>query len=256
MNEFLSSASLKNLAKGQLLGKYGTVIGILLLHLLCTFPLSAIISPLSEVYLTLYFPLLFMIDIFSGFFIAGEALVYLKLACGQRPSVSDLFYYFHGPYAQKGSKVVRTQIILSAVSVVCTMPYTYVGRVMLESVNISDLYANELPFSPALFLLYSILLVAGCAINVFVQLLLSQIYYLMLDFPEYTALQLIKTVAPKLIKGHKARLFYIQISFIPLMILCIFSFGIGFLWLYPYMQATYANFYLDLVKKKGTAAAF
>ena len=25
--------------------------------------------------------------------------------------------------------------------------------------------------------------------------------------------------------------------------------GIGFLWLMPYMQATKANFYLDLVKK-------
>lgn len=255
MNEFLSSASLKNLAKGQLLGKYGTVIGILFLHLLCTFPLSLMISPLSTVSLELYYPFAFLIEIFSGFFVAGEALVYLKLACGQRPSVNDLFYYFHGPYAQKGSKVVRTQIVLAVVSVLCSMPYTYVSRAMMQSVSIAQLSSDELPFSPGLFLLYSILLVAGWVIIVFVQLLLSQIYYLMLDFPEYTAMQLIRKVAPQLIKGHKARLFYIQLSFIPLMILCIFSCGIGFIWLYPYMQATYANFYLDLVKKKGAAAA-
>ncbi len=251
MNNFLSSASLKNLAKGQLLGKYGTVIGILFLHLLCIFPLSAIVAPFLEISYVIYIPLSFLVDIFCGFFIAGEALVYLKLACGQRPSIDDLFYYFHGPYSQKGSKVVRTQVVLGIVSVLCTIPYTLAGRIMLSSVTVSGLSAqNELPFSPALFLLYSILLVAGCAVNVFVQLLLSQIYYLMLDFPEYTAVQLIKKVAPALMKGQKARLFYIQLSFIPLMLLCLLSFGIGFLWLYPYMQATYANFYLDLVKKK------
>jgi len=256
MNKFLSSASLKSMAKGQLLGKYGTVIGILLIHLLCVFPLSMVISLISNINLEIYYALLVLVQIFSGFFIAGEALVYLKLASGQKPVISDLFYYFSGPYAERGTKVVRTQLVLGIVSILCTMPYTYVSMAMLRSVSLSQLSADELPFSPSLFLLYAVLLVAGGSINVFIQLLLSQIYYLMLDFPGYTAAQLIKKVAPKLIKGNKARLFYIQLSFIPLMLLCLLSCGIGFLWLYPYMQATYANFYLDLVKKKVASKAF
>lgn len=256
MNKFLSSASLKSMAKGQLLGKYGTVIGILLIHLLCVFPLSMVISLIFNINLEIYYALLVLVQIFSGFFIAGEALVYLKLASGQKPVISDLFYYFSGPYAERGTKVVRTQLVLGIVSILCAMPYTYVLMAMLRSVSLSQLSADELPFSPSLFLLYAVLLVAGCSINVFIQLLLSQIYYLMLDFPEYTAAQLIKKVAPKLIKGNKARLFYIQLSFIPLMLLCLLSCGIGFLWLYPYMQATYANFYLDLVKKKVASATF
>lgn len=35
MNEHLSSASLKALAKGQLLGKYGTLVGAYAIHMAC-----------------------------------------------------------------------------------------------------------------------------------------------------------------------------------------------------------------------------
>lgn len=252
MNEYSSSSALKALSKGQLFGNYGTVIGIFLIHILCTLPLNFIISPISNVSMELYYALVLLVDLFSGFFIAGEALVYLKVACHERPSIGDLFYYFQGPYTEKGTKVVRIQLVLSAVSVFCTMPYTYVGlalqKEMIDHLT-TDPASMELPFNPLLFLVYAILLVAGCFIQIFVQILLSQVYYLMLDFPEYSGPELLR-LAPKLIKGHKARLFYIMISFFPLTLLCAFSCGIGYLWIYPYMQTTYANFYLDLVQKR------
>ena len=52
-----------------------------------------------------------------------------------------------------------------------------------------------------------------------------------------------------MMKGSKGRLFYIDLTFVPLMLLCVLTCGIGLLWLMPYMQATKANFYLDLVKQ-------
>jgi uncharacterized membrane protein len=72
----------------------------------------------------------------------------------------------------------------------------------------------------------------------------------MLDFPQYTAPELIR-MSIRLMKGHKGRLFYIQLSFFPLWVLSMFSCGIGILWLLPYMEATSANFYLDLIKKRA-----
>lgn len=252
MNEYLSSAELKALSKGQLFGNYGTVIGIFLIHTLCTLPLKFMISPISNVSSELYFVLVLLVDLFSGFFVAGEALVYLKIVCHERPSVSDLFYYFQGSYAERGTKVVRIQLILSAVSVFCTMPYTYIGLALQKDIA-SHLTTNpdsmELPFNSFLFLVYAILLVTGCFIQILVQLLLSQVFYLMLDFPEYSSSELLR-MAPKLIKGHKASLFYIMLSFFPLILLSVFSCGIGYLWIYPYMQTTYANFYLNLVQKR------
>lgn len=254
MNNQISSnkspADLKSLAKGQLLGNYGTVIGIFILHMLCTLPLNFIISPFSQISPALYYLAYLLVYTFEGLLIAGEALVYLKTACHEPPSVSDLFYYFRGPYSEKGAKVIRIQLVISAVTVACTIPFEYVGRLLTQSMVNMDLSSSAavgLPFDPYLFLIYAILFVAGCSIRIFVQILLSQIFYLMLDFPDYDASQLLH-LAPKLIKGHKARYFYIVLSFVPLLLLCIFSCGIGFLWIYPYMRATYANFYLDLVK--------
>lgn len=252
MSEYSSSSKLKALSKGQLFGNYGTVIGIYVLYMLCTLPLNFLISPLSNVSLELYYSFLFLARLFSHFFIAGEALVYLKIACRVRPAVSDLFYYFRGPYAERGAKVIRIGLILSAVSVFCEMPSSYVRLALMKELSnwlATEPALTELPYNPVLFLVYAILFVAGLYIYFFVWLLLSQVFYLMLDFPEYSAPQLLR-LAPKLIKGHKARLFYIILSFVPLTLLCVFSCGIGILWVYPYIQTTYANFYLDLVQKR------
>ena len=51
-------------------------------------------------------------------------------------------------------------------------------------------------------------------------------------------------------KGNRKRLFLLELSFLPLMLLCILSFGIGFLWLEPYMQMTYTHFFLDLMNPR------
>lgn len=46
--------------------------------------------------------------------------------------------------------------------------------------------------------------------------------------------------------GHKLELFVLDLSFIGWGILCLFTFGIGFLFLIPYMEAAHAHFYEDL----------
>ncbi len=50
----------------------------------------------------------------------------------------------------------------------------------------------------------------------------------------------------EMMRGHKFDLFYLYLSFIGWAILSILSFGIGFLWLIPYMQMSVAAFYEDL----------
>lgn len=47
--------------------------------------------------------------------------------------------------------------------------------------------------------------------------------------------------------GHKWRFFVLQLSFIGWDILACCTFGIGYIWLAPYKNATYAAFYKDLV---------
>lgn len=53
----------------------------------------------------------------------------------------------------------------------------------------------------------------------------------------------------ELMVGNKWRLFCLQISFIGWAILSVLTFGIGFLWLFPYVNAATAAFYLEISRK-------
>ncbi len=252
MNQHLSSASLKSLAKGQLLGKYGTVIGAMILMQLCTLPISASISFLvgtnTIAGVLLYSAAQFLLQLFIGFFLAGEAYIYLKIACGQRPEINDLFHCFKGDAA----KIVKLQAVLSGVSILSSLPALIIETIVLQSLsllNTEAILTGNFPVNPTLFLLYVIFYLIGNIVTIYIGLMLSQVFYMMLDFPEYSASQLFK-MSIRLMNGNKGRLFYIQISFIPLILLCLLSCGIALLWVYPYMKATYANFYLDLIRKK------
>ena len=81
-------------------------------------------------------------------------------------------------------------------------------------------------------------------------LLYNQAFYILLDFPNYDAKKAL-AFSRKLMKGNKGRFIYLLVSFIPLSLLGVLSCGIGFLWIIPYMQATQAQFYLDLVQNKN-----
>ena len=104
MNPYLSSSSLKRIAKGQLLGRYSSVIFIFLLHMLCLVSLqmlvSLVLAPTNIIKFILYYAALYLVYIVSGFFKAGEAYVYLKVASNQPVTVNDLFYCFRGDSAR------------------------------------------------------------------------------------------------------------------------------------------------------------
>ncbi len=50
----------------------------------------------------------------------------------------------------------------------------------------------------------------------------------------------------ELMYGHKADLFWLDLSFIGWAFLCCLTLGIGFLWLYPYVYTAHAAFYEDV----------
>ena len=72
-------------------------------------------------------------------------------------------------------------------------------------------------------------------------------YYVMIENPEYSVSQAMKE-CKNLMKGHKLDLFLLWLSFIGWAILALLTFGIGFLWLSPYMSTTTAHFYRYISK--------
>lgn len=68
--------------------------------------------------------------------------------------------------------------------------------------------------------------------------------YIIMDEPELTAKQAIARSC-EIMQGRRWKLFCLYLSFIGWGILCLLTFGIGFLWLVPYMNASVAAFYED-----------
>lgn len=73
----------------------------------------------------------------------------------------------------------------------------------------------------------------------------SMAYYVKRDNPTYDWKQCLDE-SQRIMKGNKWKLFCLQFSFIGWAIVCVFTFGIGSLWLTPYMNAANANFYENI----------
>ena len=91
-------------------------------------------------------------------------------------------------------------------------------------------------------------LIPAIAVPLFMELQFSMANYLLVDFPDYEIPELLQT-SIKIMKGHRLRLLYIMVGFIPLFLLGFLSFGIGNLWVLSYFRMTLTEFYLDLMSK-------
>ena len=73
----------------------------------------------------------------------------------------------------------------------------------------------------------------------------SMIPFVIRDNKEMGVREVLRT-SRLMMRGHKWQLFVLELTFIGWIILTIFTLGIGFLWLQPYMVMTYAHFYEDV----------
>ncbi|MBR5095702.1 MAG: DUF975 family protein [Treponema sp.] len=70
----------------------------------------------------------------------------------------------------------------------------------------------------------------------------SMMFYIMAENPNVGVCKAMK-ISKELTRGYKGDLFFTDLTFIPLYLLCGLSMGIGFLWFSPYYQATYTKIY-------------
>ncbi|PKK97238.1 MAG: hypothetical protein CVV58_02270 [Tenericutes bacterium HGW-Tenericutes-3] len=78
--------------------------------------------------------------------------------------------------------------------------------------------------------------------------------YIIADNPEIDGMVAIDK-SREMMRGNKTRLFFLYFSFIGWFILCLFTFGIGFFFLAPYIKTTVANFYVDIRGSKRVLVA-
>ena len=99
---------------------------------------------------------------------------------------------------------------------------------------------------------YGVCMILSGVVSLALNLLYAPAFFLLHDFPQYTARELL-SMSRKLMSGNKIRLFYIFLSFVPLLLLGLLSCGIALLWVSPYMNATLAEFYMSIINNSDHA---
>lgn len=251
MMQNISRAMLKEKARDRMAGNYGNAILLSICRSLITFSLTFAISMIFSMFITLrvlaggssqmslaeyLIMTLFMTlcSIFAGVFQTGMTLFFLNLASGKPATVANLFYGFR--YLFKKSFILSAVLIL--LNTACTLPY-----------NICDFLVKNSREPVFWALLCIAFLIIGMCIYIPIALGLSQSYFLLLDFPQYNATELMK-LSFRIMKGHKWELFCLRFSFLPLGLLTLLSFGIGALWLGPYMSMTNTLYFLNLMQQE------
>lgn len=252
MMQYKKIFELKNKAKDTLDGKYGGVVLLQVLSVLITNGVQFLISNIATatvytVYsrtgsestataVSLFFDLLLLAASALLYVLnAGITLYYLNMACKQPLSVTDLFYGFR----TDSSKI----LVIACVTTLCTAICLYPSQYLLQP------FLNT---GETKWLFYALLaLILGTCIYLPVNLGIRLSFYFMLDFPQNSAKETL-TLCWRRMKGNRKRLFCMEASFLPLTLLCILSFGIGFLWLEPYKNMTRTYFFLDMMNPIGT----
>ena len=78
----------------------------------------------------------------------------------------------------------------------------------------------------------------------------SMTFYILRDTPGITATEAI-TRSRHMMRGHKLELFSLHLSFLGWVLLSLMTCGIGFFFVFPYMQAAQAAFYDRLCAQRG-----
>ena len=235
MPTYRSPAMIRSMARGQLLGKYpitaAAFMSVLMITIMVRLLTAAFFSASGVPGFILSLITSFAISLLLGIINVGVLYMALKISCNEPINLIDLIYGFN--YHPK--KILIIQAVLSGVNLVATLPASIL-RHLYFSTGDSD-------YLPMVIIFY----IAGLSVYFFVSLVFSQAFFLLLDYDDKSAEELLMK-SHMIMNGHKKRLFMLWLSFVPLFILSIFSCCIGFIWVVPYVKVAQANFYMDLMQ--------
>ena len=229
-----SSTELKDMAKELLTGHYGLLIGALCLisgaSLIVSLLLDAVFVKNSVFSLVLYLICTVIISLLFTIFTTGYTKMLLNISRGQDARLSNLVYGF----SNQPDRIILLVILIELIVTACVLP----GSLLL----VFGIFTNFLPVT----VIGILILLAGCVLSFCLSLSYSQVYCLYLDAPEKGVIQLMRE-SRQLMKGHKIRLFYLDISFLGLILLSALTCFLGMFWLMPYMGMTSVQFYRNLL---------
>lgn len=234
-------------AREALTGQWGKGVRIVLAYSLVLFAMGFIVGlfdPESIVGLILSVVQL-VISVPLGF---GIVFAFLKLKRNEDIKAFGFIKLAVDNYSRAWRITGRTllKMILPIIVLVVAI-FIYAGTVVYSTMQLT---AGEAGVAGVGLLAGAVIYIVAIIYVTAVSLLYSLTAYVAYDNKEKTTLEIVNESA-RLMKGNRWKIILLELSFIGWAILTVLTFGIGYLWLVPYMQVTMVCFYERLAQPKA-----
>ncbi len=172
-------------------------------------------------------------SLLGGIIHVGICKYFLALITEKKVAPFDVLHGFrHSP-----DKILSVNIFMTFIEVICLLPYAVY----------SCFFANAADRQSVLISLSIFLLCEAIAFLILLPFSLTS--FILVDMPDLSAAKTIK-MSCYLMKKHYFKLIGLYLSFIPLSLASLITFGIGDIWLKPYIHSCFAEFYLTVTEQK------
>lgn len=235
MRENVDIGKIKAKARKSLNGKYIDPVIATLIYALLIMMCIATACYIKEPPMTIFLGL-----IITSLFYMGLLQIMIKIARNKKTTFNELFQRTDAFF-----RCAAITIVFLAINTICAL----LEFTAVNSLYVFITYQVDLNIALSSFMIV-VGIILSAAIMVFwiiLMLCLSQSYFILYDNEDMPLGDIFK-VSMDMMEGHKADYIMLCLSFIGWIILGIFTLGILYLWLIPYIKVSMVNFY-DKIKK-------
>lgn len=235
MHDSIDTSKVKAKARKSLSGKYATpvvaVLFYLILQIMCFATAILIKEPPMAMFLSL---------IITSLFYMGLLQIMIKIARNKKTSFNELFQRTDAFF-----RCAAITIVFLAINVIfALLEYTAVNSLFVFITYQTDL---NIALSSFMIVVGLVLSVAIAVFWITLVLCLSQSYLILYDHEDMPLGDIFR-LSMDMMDGHKIDYILLCLTFIGWFILGVFTLGIIWLWIIPYMNVSMVNFY-DKIKK-------
>lgn len=179
--------------------------------------------------LIFYIVLTIVLQTIRGIFIYGVSHYYLSFVTNKKARISSLFEGFK----HSTDRIMGISFLLAIIAAVVNLPY-YIYTFLFFQSSLKG------------FLIMISLWILGLLLNFLISIYFAPIYYIMCDIEDITLPLAIVMSFSMMTSSKYFKYLRLKLSFIPLYLVSMLSFGFGLVWLTPYINTSEAYFYEDL----------
>ena len=226
---------IKAKARKRLAGNYTVLIVALLIYSLIEGVFSTTSTLIYNSYMDIFFNVIVM-----GLLFEGLLSICIKIARGKKAELLDLFRQ-----TDLFWKTAAVTIVLTAFTVLCSIMGLIAGR----SLYVFLAYKTDISVALSTFMIIIgvLLIIAIVAFYIVMMIYFSQVYFVLYDNRKMPVFEIFGR-SMDLMEQHKFQFLIYNLSFMGWIILGMFTFGLLYLWLVPYMCVSEVLFYDELKK--------